>query len=246
MRRRRYHRVREGPFPPSGRAHDGPPHAPVTSRNDTAMSLQAVPAFDPGLAGLIPELRWRGMFHAASEGLEARLASDRPISAYNGFDPSGPWLHIGHLVPIFGLIHFQRHGGRPIALVGGGTGMIGDPSGRSAERNLQSREQIEANVASIRPQLERFLDFSGPRGALMQNNADWLEPVRLLEFLRDVGKHFTIPYMLAKDSVQTRLEGGLSFTEFSYMLIQSFDYQHLYRELECELQMGGADQLGNI
>jgi tyrosyl-tRNA synthetase len=210
------------------------------------MPAAAVPMFESGLSGLIPELRWRGMFHAASDGLEARFATNRPITAYNGFDPSGPWLHIGHLVPIFGLIHFQRHGGRPIALVGGGTGMIGDPSGRSAERNLQSREQIDANVASIRPQLERFLDFSGPRGALMQNNADWLEPVHLLDFLRDVGKHFTIPYMLAKDSVQVRLEGGLSFTEFSYMLIQAFDYQHLYRELDCELQMGGADQLGNI
>src|SRR5689334_3137746 len=246
MRRRRYHRVREGPFPPSGRALDGPPPDPVTSRNDTAMSLEAVPTFQDNLAGLIPELRWRGMFHAASDGLEARLASGRPISAYNGFDPSGPWLHIGHLVPIFGLIHLQRHGGRPIPLVGGGTGMIGDPSGRSAERNLQSRDQIEANVASIRPQLERFLDFSGPRGAVMANNAEWLEPVHLLDFLRDVGKHFTIPYMLAKDSVQVRLEAGLSFTEFSYMLIQSFDYQHLYRELRCELQMGGADQWGNI
>jgi tyrosyl-tRNA synthetase len=212
----------------------------------TPAEHDGAPKFDPGLAGLLPELRWRGMFHAASEGLEARLATGRPITAYNGFDPSGPWLHIGHLVPIFGLIHFQRHGGRPIALVGGGTGMIGDPSGRSAERNLQSREQIEANVASIRPQLERFLDFSGPRGAVMQNNADWLEPLRLLEFLRDVGKHFTIPYMLAKDSVQVRLEGGLSFTEFSYMLIQAYDYLHLYRQLECELQMGGADQLGNI
>jgi len=210
------------------------------------MPSAAVPTFEAGLGGLIPELRWRGMFHAASDGLEARFATNRPITAYNGFDPSGPWLHIGHLVPIFGLIHFQRHGGRPIALVGGGTGMIGDPSGRSAERNLQTLEQIAANVASIRPQLERFLDFSGPRAAVMQNNADWLVPVHLLDFLRDVGKHFTIPYMLAKDSVQVRLEGGLSFTEFSYMLIQSFDYQHLYRELGCELQMGGADQWGNI
>ena len=219
---------------------------PVTSRNDTAMSGEPVPGFDQGPAGFIPEMRWRGQFHAASEGLEARLASNREITAYIGFDPSGPWLHIGHLVPIFGLIRLQRHGGRPIALVGGGTGMIGDPSGRSAERNLQSREQIEANVTSIRPQLERFLDFSGPRGAIMANNAEWLEPVMLLDFLRDVGKHFTIPYMLAKDSVQVRLEAGLSFTEFSYMLIQSFDYQHLYRDLGCELQMGGADQWGNI
>src|SRR5215212_1435511 len=204
------------------------------------------PAFEPGLPGLLPELRWRGMFHAASEGLEARLATGRAITAYNGFDPSGPWLHIGHLVPIFGLIHLQRRGGRPIALVGGGTGMIGDPSGRSSERNLQSRARILENVESIRPQLERFLDFSGERGALMANNADWLEPLHLLDFLRDTGKHFTIPYMLAKDSVQVRLEGGISFTEFSYMLIQSFDYQHLHRELGCELQMGGADQWGNI
>jgi tyrosyl-tRNA synthetase len=217
----------------------------VTPGNETATSAEA-PVFDQGPAGFIPEMRWRGQFHAASDGLEARLASNREITAYIGFDPSGPWLHIGHLVPIFGLIRLQRHGGRPIALVGGGTGMIGDPSGRSAERNLQSRDRIEANVASIRPQLERFLDFSGPRGALMQNNADWLEPIRLLDFLREVGKHFTIPYMLAKDSVQVRLEGGLSFTEFSYMLIQSADFQHLYRELGCELQMGGADQWGNI
>ncbi|HUQ43739.1 MAG TPA: tyrosine--tRNA ligase [Candidatus Limnocylindria bacterium] len=203
-------------------------------------------SFDPGLRGLIPELRWRGMFHAASEGLEARLATDDPLTAYIGFDPSGPWLHIGHLVPIFGLIQLQRHGGRPIALVGGGTGMIGDPSGRSSERNLQSRERILENVESIRPQLERFLDFSGPHAATMRNNAEWLEPLHLLDFLRDTGKHFTIPYMLAKDSVQVRLEGGLSFTEFSYMLIQATDYQHLHREAGCELQMGGADQWGNI
>jgi tyrosyl-tRNA synthetase len=204
------------------------------------------PSFDAGLGGLIPELRWRGMFHAASDGLEARLATGRSITGYNGFDPSGPWLHIGHLVPIFGLIHLQRHGGVPIALVGGGTGMIGDPSGRSSERNLLSFDQLESNVASMRPQLERFLDFDGPRGAQMANNLDWLEPLRLLDFLRDVGKHFTIPYMLAKDSVQLRLEGGLSFTEFSYMLIQSADFQHLYRSAGCELQMGGADQWGNI
>jgi tyrosyl-tRNA synthetase len=204
------------------------------------------PTFDPGLAGFIPEMRWRGMFHAASDGLEARLNTGREITAYIGFDPSGPWLHIGHLVPIFGLIQLQRHGGRPIALVGGGTGMIGDPSGRSSERNLLSADEIEANVAAIRPQLERFLDFDGPRGAVMANNLHWLEQIKMLDFLRDVGKHFTIPYMLAKDSVQVRLEGGLSFTEFSYMLIQATDFQHLYRTLGCELQMGGADQWGNI
>jgi tyrosyl-tRNA synthetase len=204
------------------------------------------PTFEQGLGGLLPELRWRGMFHAASDGLEARLATNRQITAYIGFDPSGPWLHIGHLVPIFGLLQLQRHGGRPIALVGGGTGMIGDPSGKSSERNLLSREQLAANVASMRPQLERFLDFSGPNAATMANNLDWLEPIRLLDFLRDVGKHFTIPYMLAKDSVQVRLEAGLSFTEFSYMLIQATDFQHLHRSLGCELQMGGADQWGNI
>jgi tyrosyl-tRNA synthetase len=202
--------------------------------------------FEPGLSGLLPELRWRGMFHAASEGLEDRLAGGRPISGYNGFDPSGPWLHIGHLVPIFGLIQLQRHGGRPIAVVGGGTGMIGDPSGRSSERNLMTPDQIEANVAIIRPQLERFLDFEGPRGALLVNNLEWLDGIPLLGFLRDVGKHFTIPYMLAKDSVQIRMESGLSFTEFSYMLIQATDFAHLHAARGVELQMGGADQWGNI
>jgi tyrosyl-tRNA synthetase len=186
------------------------------------------------------------MFHAASDGLEARLATGRPIAGYNGFDPSGPWLHIGHLVPIFGLINLQRHGGRPIAVVGGGTGMIGDPSGTSGERRLLDRETLEANVASMRVQLERFLDFSGERGAAMVNNLDWLGPQGLLDWLRDVGKHFTVPYMLAKDSVQTRLERGLSFTEFSYMLIQATDFAHLRRTMDVELQMGGADQWGNI
>jgi tyrosyl-tRNA synthetase len=190
------------------------------------------------------------MFHEASEGLEARLASGRPIAGYIGFDPSGPWLHIGHLVPIFGLIQLQRHGGTPVAVVGGGTGMIGDPSGRSSERQLLDRETLEANVALMRTQLERFLDFGGSGGAAggarMVNNLDWLGEIRLLEFLRDVGKHFTIPYMLAKDSVQLRLERGLSFTEFSYMLIQATDFSHLYRTMGVELQMGGADQWGNL
>jgi len=203
-------------------------------------------AFDPGLSGLVPELRWRGMFHAASDGLEARLASGRAISGYNGFDPSGPWLHIGHLVPIFGLIHFQRHGGRPVAVMGGGTGMIGDPSGKSTERTLMTAGEIEANIAVLRPQFERLLDFSGPRGTVLVNNLDWLAPLNLLDWLRDVGKHFTVPYMLAKDSVQLRLERGLSFTEFSYMLIQATDFGHLHRTMGVELQMGGADQYGNI
>ena len=160
MRGRRYHRVREGPFPPSGRADDGPQASSVTP-----------PTFESGLPGLIAELKWRGMYHDASEGLEARFATDQPITGYIGFDPTGPWLHIGHLVPIFGLIQLQRRGGRPIALMGGGTGMVGDPSGRSSERNLQSFDAIEANVASMRPQLERMLDFDGPNGASMANNA---------------------------------------------------------------------------
>ena len=203
-------------------------------------------SFDPGPAGLLDELRWRGMFHGASDGLEARLATGRPISGYIGFDPSAPSLHIGHLIPISGLTHLQRHGGRPVALVGGGTGMIGDPAGRSSERNLLDEETLLANVASIQGQLERFLDFSGPRGALVVNNLDWLAPMTVIDFLRDVGKHFTVPYMLAKDSVQVRLERGLSFTEFSYMLLQSADFAHLHRSMGVELQMGGADQWGNI
>ena len=186
------------------------------------------------------------MFHAASDGLEVRLATGRPISGYIGFDPSGPWLHIGHLIPIFGLLHLQRHGGVPVALMGGGTGMIGDPSGTSGERRLLDREVLEANVASMRGQLERLLDFSGSQGARLVNNLDWLGEMRLIDFLRDVGKHFTIPYMIAKDSVQVRLERGLSFAEFSYMLIQATDFAHLHRTMGVELQMGGADQWGNI
>jgi tyrosyl-tRNA synthetase len=186
------------------------------------------------------------MLHATTPGLAARLATGRPIAGYNGFDPSGPSLHVGNLVPIMGLVHLQRHGGRPVALVGGATGMVGDPSGRSAERNLLDVPTLEANVAAIRSQLERFVDFSGRSGALLVNNLDWLGPLSMLDFLRDVGKHFTVPYMLAKDSVQVRLSGGLSFTEFSYMLLQAADFRHLYREYGVELQTGGADQWGNI
>jgi tyrosyl-tRNA synthetase len=197
--------------------------------------------------GFLDELEWRGILHAATPGLAARLATGQPISAYIGFDPSFESLHVGHLVPIFGLLRLQRHGGRPVALVGGGTGMIGDPSGRSAERNLLDRDTLERNVVALRGQLERFLDFSpGAGAAVMVNNLDWLGKLSLIDFLRDTGKHFTIPYMLAKDSVQVRLDRGLSYTEFSYMLLQSYDFAHLYRELGVELQMGGADQWGNI
>ena len=201
---------------------------------------------DTGLGGLLDELQWRGMLHETTPGLPARLATGRRIAGYNGFDPSGPWLHIGHLVPIMGLLQLQRHGGTPVALLGGGTGMIGDPSGSSAERNLLDAETLAANVASIRTQLERFLAFSGATPAVMVNNLDWLREIGLIDWLRDVGKHFTIPYMLAKDSVTTRLDRGLSFTEFSYMLIQATDFEHLHRTMGVELQMGGADQWGNI
>ena len=197
--------------------------------------------------GLLDELEWRGMLHATTPGLPARLATGEPIAGYNGFDPSADSLHVGHLVPIFGLLRLQRHGGRPVALVGGGTGMIGDPSGRSSERNLLDRETLEANVVALRSQLERFLDFSpGAGAAVMVNNLDWLGELSLIDFLRDTGKHFTIPYMLAKDSVQVRLERGLSFTEFSYMLLQAYDFAHMHRTMGVELQMGGADQWGNI
>ncbi len=197
--------------------------------------------------GLLEELEWRGILHATTPGLPARLASGEPISGYIGFDPTADSLHIGHLVPIFGLLRLQRHGGRPVAVMGGGTGMIGDPSGRSSERNLLDRETLEANLAAIRAQLERFLDFSpGAGAARMVNNLDWLGSLPLIDFLRDTGKHFTVPYMLAKESVQVRLERGLSFTEFSYMLLQAYDFAHLHRELGVELQMGGADQGGNI
>ncbi|MFI5227222.1 MAG: tyrosine--tRNA ligase [Candidatus Limnocylindrales bacterium] len=211
------------------------------------MTVAQAADIDRGPAGLLDELRWRGLFHAATPGLDERLATGRPISAYIGFDPSGPSLHVGHLVPVFGLLNLQRHGGRPIALVGGATGMIGDPSGTSAERNLLDRDTIAANAAGIRAQLERFLDFSpGPTAALMVNNLDWLGEVSMLDFLRDVGKHFTVPYMLAKESVSERLAGGLSFTEFSYMLLQAADFEHLHRTSGVELQMGGSDQWGNI
>ena len=199
-----------------------------------------------GLPGLLPELEWRGMLHQSSHGLAERLASGKPIKGYNGFDPTAPSLHIGHMVPIFGLIHLQRAGGTPVVLVGGGTAMIGDPSGRSAERLLLSRATVEENVAGIQGQLTRFLDFDGPAGAEVVDNYEWLSSYSLLRFLRDIGKHLTVPYMLAKDSVQIRLEAGLSFTEFSYMLLQAADFLHLYRVGGVELQMGGADQWGNM
>ena len=200
----------------------------------------------PSMTDFLAELTWRGLLQDRSEGLEERLASG-PISAYVGFDASGPSLHVGHLVPLMALVHLQIHGGSPVAVVGGGTGMIGDPSGKSAERVLLTAEQVDANATSIRGQLERFLDFdAGPAQARMVDNREWLTQYHLLDYLRDIGKHFTISTMLEKDSVQQRLGSGLSFTEFSYQTLQATDFLHLYRDRGVEMQMGGADQWGNI
>ena len=194
---------------------------------------------------LLDELSWRGMVYQHTDGLPDALATGS-VSAYAGFDPTASSLHVGHLVPVMGLAHLQRSGHRPIALVGGGTGMIGDPSGKNAERQLMSAEEIEANAKAIGKQLERFLDFSGPSAARMRDNAAWLRPLKAVEFMRDVGKHFTVNYMLAKDSVQSRIEGGISFTEFSYMLLQAYDFLELSRREGVTLQIGGSDQWGNI
>lgn len=195
---------------------------------------------------LLTELTWRGLIAERSTGVEKRLAAG-PISAYVGFDASARSLHVGNLVQGFVLTHLQRHGGTPYVVVGGGTGMIGDPSGKSSERNLLDDEQIRANSAAIQKQLERFVDFSpAPNQAQMIDNREWLADWKLLDFLRDIGKHFNVPYMLAKDSVQQRLGAGMSFTEFSYMTLQSADFLELYRNRGVEMQMGGADQWGNI
>jgi tyrosyl-tRNA synthetase len=194
------------------------------------------------------ELRWRGVVFQSSEGLEEMLERER-VTGYIGFDPSAASLHVGSLLPVMTLARFQRHGHRPIAIVGGGTGLVGDPSGKSEERPLLSKEQIEANLAGLRKQLEPFLDFAAKENAaLIVNNADWLEPIPLMDFLRDVGKHFTVHYMLGKESVKRRLgqEEGISFTEFSYMLLQAYDFLVLHDRHKCLLQMGGSDQWGNI
>jgi len=194
------------------------------------------------------EFTWRGMLYDATDGALA-LCAQEPVTVYVGFDPTASSLHVGSLLPIMALARLQRAGHRPIALVGGGTGLIGDPSGKSTERTLLSVDDVDANVRGMRAQLERFLDFDRqPNGAVMVNNADWLRSVGLLEFLRDTGKHFTVNYMLAKESVKRRLGGdeGISFTEFSYLLLQAYDYLVLHQRYGCRLQMGGSDQWGNI
>ncbi len=197
-------------------------------------------------SNFIAELRWRGMIHDIMPGTEEAL--NRQVSAgYIGFDPTADSLHVGHLVQIMTLVHFQRAGHKPFALVGGATGMVGDPSGKSKERNLLNAETLNHNVACVKKQLEKFLDFDrGENVAELVNNFDWFKNFSFLDFIRDVGKHISINYMLSKDSVKSRLETGMSFTEFSYQLVQGYDFYYLNQHKNCILQLGGSDQWGNI
>jgi tyrosyl-tRNA synthetase len=196
----------------------------------------------------VEELRWRGMLHDIMPGTEELLNSGM-VSGYIGFDPTADSLHVGSLAQIMLLIHFQRAGHKPFALVGGATGMVGDPSGKSAERNLLSEDALQHNLQGIKSQLEKFLDFDcGVNSAQMVNNYDWFKDFSFLHFIRDVGKHITVNYMMAKDSVKNRISGdtGMSFTEFSYQLVQGYDFYYLWKNHNCALQMGGSDQWGNI
>ena len=198
---------------------------------------------------LIEELRWRGMIQDIMPGTEEQLNKEM-TTGYIGFDPTADSLHIGSLVPILLLVHFQKAGHKPIALVGGATGMVGDPSGKSEERNLLSEEALQKNVAGVKAQLEKFLDFNPtlPNAAEMANNYDWFKTISFIDFLRDAGKHITVNYMMAKDSVKKRIEGetGISYTEFAYQLMQGYDFYWLYNYKNCKLQMGGSDQWGNM
>ena len=200
----------------------------------------------------VDELRWRGMIHSMIPGTEELLSKGEMVTAYLGIDPTADSLHIGHLCGVMILRHFQRCGHKPLALVGGATGMIGDPSGKSAERNLLTEETLRHNQEAIKKQLSRFLDFESEaeNRAELVNNYDWMKPFSFLDFAREVGKHITVNYMMAKDSVKKRLNGeardGLSFTEFTYQLLQGYDFLHLFKEKGCKLQMGGSDQWGNI
>ena len=200
-------------------------------------------------SNFLEELRWRGFLEATtSDDMDAFLAEARR-TIYVGFDASADSLHLGNVIPVMALAHAQRHGHRPLILVGGGTGLIGDPSGKTAERTLLTQERAAGNAASIRAQLSRFFDLSSEDQALVLNNADWLAPLRLIEFLRDIGKHFSVNEMIKRDSVRIRLEErdqGISYTEFSYMLLQAYDFLHLYQNYGCSVQMGGRDQWGNI
>ena len=194
----------------------------------------------------IEELRWRGLLNDSMPGTQEHLNTG-PVSGYIGFDPTADSLHVGNLVQIMILTHFQRCGHKPIALVGGATGMVGDPSGKNAERNLLDEEALRHNQKCIQAQLERFLDFNTPENpARLVNNYDWFKDMGFLRFIREVGKHISVNYMMAKDSVKNRLETGLSFTEFSYQLVQGYDYHWLWKNMDCRVQMGGSDQWGNI
>lgn len=193
----------------------------------------------------IEELQWRGMIHDMMPGTQDCLNKGM-TSAYIGFDPTADSLHIGNLVQIMILVHFQNCGHKPIALVGGATGMVGDPSGKSAERNLLDEDTLEHNLTSVKAQLEKFLNFEGQNAAQVVNNHDWFKDFSFLEFIRDVGKHITVNYMMSKDSVKSRLDSGLSFTEFSYQLVQGYDFYHLWKHKNVKLQLGGSDQWGNI
>lgn len=194
----------------------------------------------------VEELRWRGMIHDMMPGAEDQLQKEM-TAAYIGFDPTADSLHIGSLVQIMTLVHLQKAGHKPVALVGGATGMVGDPSGKSAERNLLSEDVLNHNLDCVQKQLEKFLDFDcGENSAEMVNNYDWFKDMSFLDFIRDVGKHITVNYMMAKDSVKKRLETGMSFTEFSYQLVQGYDFYYLWKNKNCKLQLGGSDQWGNI
>ncbi len=194
---------------------------------------------------LIEELQWRGLLQDIMPGTEEHLLENK-VSGYVGFDPTADSLHIGSLIPIILLMHLKKAGHRPIALIGGATGMVGDPSGKSDERNLLDEATLNHNIEGIKKQISKFLDFDEKDGAILLNNYDWVGKMSFLEFIRDVGKHLTVNYMMAKDSVKKRIETGISFTEFSYQLIQGFDFFHLYKNHNCTLQMGGSDQWGNI
>lgn len=194
---------------------------------------------------LIEELQWRGLLQDIMPGTEEHLLKNK-VTGYIGFDPTADSLHIGSLIPIILLMHLKKAGHRPIALVGGATGMVGDPSGKSDERNLLDEATLNHNIEGIKKQISKFLDFNEKDGSLLLNNFDWVGKMSFLEFIRDVGKHLTVNYMMAKDSVKKRIETGISFTEFSYQLIQGFDFLHLYKNYNCTLQMGGSDQWGNI
>jgi tyrosyl-tRNA synthetase len=197
-------------------------------------------------SNFIAELQWRGMIHDIMPGTEEAL-NKKVSSGYIGFDPTADSLHVGHLVQIMTLVHFQRAGHKPFALVGGATGMVGDPSGKSQERNLLDAETLQHNVNCVQKQLEKFLDFNcGENSAEMVNNYDWFEKISFLDFIRDVGKHISVNYMMAKDSVKKRLETGMSFTEFSYQLVQGYDFYYLNQHKGCIIQLGGSDQWGNI